>query len=78
MGKVDTLPREKGGLWLTKDNRLIAMHGNMTAVTYKIINFVLLLAQKEGRPHNLKVTGAELVKVCNIKIVKGITFYNDS
>ena len=30
MGRTEVLPREKDGLWLNEDNKLIMMHWNMT------------------------------------------------
>lgn len=67
MGIPKPLPREKEGLWLTKDNKLIMMHGNMTVTTYKITNYFLYKAQQENRLDNLSVNAKTIVEDCNIK-----------
>ena len=67
MGTPKPLPREKDGLWLTKDNKLIMMHGNMTVTTYKITNYFLYKAQQENRLDNLSVDAKTIVADCNIK-----------
>jgi len=67
MGIPKPLPREKDGLWLTKDNKLIMMHGNMTVTTYKLTNYFLLKAQQENRLDNLSVDAKTIVSDCNIK-----------
>ena len=68
MGYKKKLPRAKEGLWLTKDNELIRMHTNMTALSYKITNYLLWRAtlEKDIRT-SFTVTAAEIVKACNIK-----------
>lgn len=38
MGNPKPLPREKDGLWLTEDNKLIMMHGNINANNHKVRN----------------------------------------
>lgn len=67
MGREKDPVRYKTGLWLTKDNNLIRMHGNMTPLSYKLTNYFLLKATKEGRLENLQVTASEMVKVLGIK-----------
>lgn len=67
MGLPTKLPREKEGYWLTKDNKLIMMHGNMTATSYKITNFFLWKALQENKLDDLKVNGATIVRECGIK-----------
>ena len=61
------LPREKNGLWLTKDNKLVAMHANMTATTYKLTNYFLWRAQQENKLEGLSVDCRTIVRDCNIK-----------
>lgn len=67
MGLPTKLPREKEGYWLTKDNKLIMMHGNMTATSYKITNFFLWKALQENKLDDLRVNGATIVRECGIK-----------
>lgn len=67
MGKPKLLPREKDGLWLIKDNKLVFMHGNMTGTTHKITNYFLYKAQQENRLDNLSVDAKTIVKECKIK-----------
>ena len=52
--------RYKKGLVLTKDNKLVRLHGNMTPTSYKIVNYFLWKAVKEGRLENLEVNVTEL------------------
>ena len=59
--------RYKDGLWLTKDNRLIGLHGSMTPLNYKLTNYFLLLAAKTGRLHNLEAHATELARILKIK-----------
>ena len=33
--------RYKKGLMLTKDNKLVRIHGNMTPMSYKLTNYIL-------------------------------------
>ena len=67
MGIPKSLPREKSGLWLTKDNKLVAMHANMTATTYKLTNYFLWRAQQENKLEGLSVDCRTIIKDCNIK-----------
>ena len=67
MGSEKDPVRYKTGLWLTKDNNLIRMHGNMTPLSYKLTNYFLLKAIKEERLDNLQVTASEMIKVLGIK-----------
>jgi len=67
MGIPKTLPREKSGLWLTKDNKLVSMHANMTATTYKLTNYFLWRAQQENKLDGLSVDCRTIIKDCNIK-----------
>jgi len=67
MGSEKEPVRYKTGLWLTKDNNLIRMHGNMTPLSYKLTNYFLLKAMKEGRLDNLQITASEMVNVLGIK-----------
>ena len=67
MQKNDKPVRYKKGLWLTKDNRLVTFHGNMTPTSYKITNYFLWKAVKEGRLDKLKATGAEVARTIGIK-----------
>ncbi len=67
MGSEKDPVRYKTGLWLTKDNNLIRMHGNMTPLSYKLTNYFLLKAIKEGRLDNLQITASEMVNVLGIK-----------
>jgi len=59
--------RYKDGLWLTKDNRLIRMHGNMTALSYKITNYVLWKSIQEGKIANIRVSKEEITEVLKYK-----------
>lgn len=59
--------RYKKGYWLTKDNKLISIHGNMTPLGYKLTNFFLWMAVKEGRLDNLQVNAADLVRAVKLK-----------
>ena len=67
MGIPKALPREKSGLWLTKDNKLVSMHANMTATTYKLTNYFLWRAQQENKLEGLSVDCRTIIKDCNIK-----------
>ena len=67
MGIPKSLPREKSGLWLTKDNKLVAMHANMTATTYKLTNYFLWRAQQENKLEGLSVDCRTIIRDCNIK-----------
>ncbi len=67
MGIPKALPREKSGLWLTKDNKLVSMHANMTATTYKLTNYFLWRAQQENKLEELSVDCRTIIKDCNIK-----------
>ena len=67
MGQEKEPARYKTGLWLTKDNNLIRMHGNMTPLSYKLTNFFLLKSIKEGRLDNLQITALEMKNVLGIK-----------
>lgn len=58
--------RYKKGLMLTKDNRLVRLHGNMTPTSYKLINYILWLAVKEGHLDNLTANATEIVKLLHI------------
>lgn len=58
--------RYKKGLMLTKDNRLVRLHGNMTPTSYKLINYILWMAVKEGRLENLTANATEIVKLLHI------------
>ena len=53
--------------WLTKDNKLIQFHANLTATDYKIVNYVMYKAVQENRVTNLRIPASELVKFANIK-----------
>ena len=59
--------RYKKGYWLTKDNKLISIHGNMTPLGYKLTNFFLWMAVKEGRLDNLQISAADLVRAVKLK-----------
>lgn len=59
--------RYKEGLWLTKDNRLIRMHGNMTALSYKITNYVLWKSIQEGKIANIQVNKSEITDILQYK-----------
>ena len=59
--------RYKKGLFLTKDNKFVRMHANMTSLSYKITTFFLIKALKEGKLDNLEITASELKDVLNIK-----------
>ena len=67
MGRTEKLPREKDGLWLTEDNKLIMMHGNMTIVSHKLTNYFLWLAQHQNKLKGLTVDCRTLLRDCNIK-----------
>lgn len=67
MGIPKALPREKSGLWLTKDNKLVSMHANMTATTYKLTNYFLWRAQQENKLEGLSVDCRTIINDCNIK-----------
>ena len=58
--------RYKKGLVLTKDNKLVRLHGNMTPTSYKIVNYFLWKAVKEGRLENLEVNVTEIVRLLHI------------
>lgn len=59
--------RYKEGLWLTKDNRLIRMRGNMTALSYKITNYVLWKSIQEGKIANIQVSKSEIRDILQYK-----------
>ena len=62
MGIPKSLPRAKSGLWLTKDNKLVAMHANMTATTYKLTNYFRWRAQQENKLEGLSVDCRTIIK----------------
>lgn len=67
MAKEKKIARYKAGLWLTKDNKLIRMHGNMTSLSYKLTNYFLWLSVKEGRLDNLQITTTEIKNILEYK-----------
>jgi len=67
MAREKKIARYKSGLWLTKDNRLIRMHGNMTSLSYKLTNYFLWKCVKEGRLNNLQITTAEISNILEYK-----------
>ena len=72
MSDNEKVARYKEGLLLTKDNKLIRMHANMTPLSYKLTNYFMLKAIKEGRLDNLQITVSEMRRLLNIKIT-GLT-----
>lgn len=58
--------RYKKGLMITKDNRLVRIHGNMTPMSYKLTNYILWMAVKEGRLDNLKASGMDVIRLLHI------------
>lgn len=58
--------RYKKGLMLTKDNKLVRIHGNMTPMSYKLTNYILWMAVKEGRLDQLKASGMDVIKFLHI------------
>ena len=61
------MSRYREGVWLTKDNKLIRMHANMTSFTYKLTNLVLWKSIQEGRLDNIKITTAEIKNILEYK-----------
>lgn len=59
--------RYKTGLWLTKHNKLVKIHANMTPISYKLTNYFLWMALKEGRLDNLEIHAAEIARVLDIR-----------
>ena len=66
MARQRTPARYKKGLVLTKDNKLVRLHGNMTPTSYKIVNYFLWKAVKEGRLEDLEVNAAEIARLLHI------------
>ncbi len=66
MGNKRNPPRYKKGLLLTKDNNFIRIHGNMTPMSYKLVNFFLWAAIKEHRLENLQANAADLARLLSI------------
>ena len=66
MSTKKKIARLKQGLLLTKDNNLIRMKANMTSVSYKLTNYIMLKALKEGRIDNIQITTSEIRNVLNI------------
>lgn len=67
MAKSKKIARYKEGLWLTKDNKLIRMHGNMTSLSYKLTNYFLWLSIREGRLDNLQITTSDIKNILEYK-----------
>ncbi len=68
MGLAEKKPMVKEGLWLTKDNKLILMKGNMTANSYKLTNFILWKATQVMNPDKPMIIHAhEILEACKIK-----------
>jgi len=57
----------KTGFWLNKDNKMVMVHAFMTPNAYRIFNFFLLKAVKEGKFQELSAPAIEVVKMANIK-----------
>ena len=66
MSYLNDPARYKKGLMLTKDNRLVRLHGNMTPTSYKLINYILWMAVREGHLDNLTANATEVVKLLHI------------
>lgn len=58
--------RYKKGLMLTKDNKLVRIHGNMTPMSYKLTNYILWMAVKEGRLDQLTASGMDVIRFLHI------------
>lgn len=67
MSQIKKPARYKQGLILTKDNKLIRIHGNMTPMSYKLINYFLWRAVNEGRLDNLQAGAMEVSRIFNIR-----------
>lgn len=66
LGSEKKLARYKSGLILTKDNKLVRFHGNMTPFSYKLINFFLWKALREGTFTELKATTMDISRALHI------------
>lgn len=58
--------RYKKGLMITKDNKLVRIHGNMTPMSYKLTNYILWMAVKEGRLDQLTASGMDVIRFLHI------------
>ena len=65
--QLDDPPRYKKALLITKDNRLVRMHGVMTPLAYKLTNYILWLSMREGRLDNLKADYKDIVRALHIE-----------
>lgn len=66
MGNPKDPARYKQGFFLTKDNRLVRMQGNMTPMSYKLINYFLWRAAVSGENEDLEVNATQLVSKLHI------------
>jgi len=64
---------------LTKDNKLVRLHGNMTPTSYKIVNYFLWKAVKEGRLEDLEVNAAEIARLlCVYRRIRATQYDGES
>lgn len=63
MSKEKKPARYKQGIVITKDNKLVRIHGNMTPTSYKLTNYILWAAIKQERLDNLTINGTEVVNM---------------
>lgn len=68
MGIQKKPARYKNGLILTKDNQLTRIHGNMTPLSYKLLNYILWASNNENRITDIKIQFPEIVRQLSIKI----------
>lgn len=66
MGNPRDPARYKEGLFLTKDNRLVRMQGNMTPTSYKIVNYFLWMAAASGKNDHLQVNATKILNILHI------------
>lgn len=66
MGNPKDPARYKEGLFLTKDNRLVRMQGNMTPTSYKIVNYFLWMAAASGKNDHLQVNATKILNILHI------------
>ena len=77
MAKVKNPARYKTGLVLLKDNRLARIHGNMTGISYKIVNYILWAAVRENHLSNLQFRLADMMNTLDIKTSKRGDYFKE-
>lgn len=60
-------PRYKNGIVVTKDNKLVRIHANMTPMSYRLTNLILWKAVKENKFNDITIKSGEIKELLGLK-----------